>query len=221
MDDLSTTLNQILSDPQSMNQIKSIMDSMGLGGGAPQNNAPPPAASSPAAASTAGALASLLGNTGGSQQNSAPASGGLDSLLGGANGQNALGALTSLLGNSSAPQSGTAPASGGLDSLLGGAGGQNALGALTSLLGNNTQQSPAPTAAPALGGIDLVSAITRIAPLLSQIQQEDDSTRLLHALRPMLSAERQKKVDEAMRIIRLLRLAPLLKETGILGSLFG
>lgn len=137
MDDLSAQLNQILSDPQSMSQIQSLISSMGLGGDSAKSSPPPP---QPSGQSNANALASLLGS------------------------------------------------------------------------GSTSASSP-------LAGADMISAFTRLAPLLSQIQQEDDSTRLLHALRPMLSEKRQKKVDEAVRIIHLLRLLPLIKETGILGSL--
>ena len=55
------------------------------------------------------------------------------------------------------------------------------------------------------------SAMTRLMPLLSQAGQEDDATRLLRALRPLLGHARQKKVDEAIRILQMLRLLPLLK----------
>ena len=56
----------------------------------------------------------------------------------------------------------------------------------------------------------------KIAPLLGSINQEDDNTRLLHALRPLLKNERQKKLDEAIKIMRMLKFLPLLKEQGIL-----
>ena len=135
MDDLSAQLNQILSDPQSMQQIQNLMNSMGLGGGG-QKDPPPHPASQPAA----NPLASLLGT-----------------------------------------------------------------GAPSSSLGNG----------------DMISLLTRLGPVLGQLQQEDDTTRLLHALRPLLSAEKQKKVDEAVRILQLLRLLPVIKETGILSSLLG
>ena len=53
MDDLSQQLNQILSDPQSMQQIQGIMSSLGLGGngenpgGQAGSNSVPPAQTSP------------------------------------------------------------------------------------------------------------------------------------------------------------------------------
>ena len=55
----------------------------------------------------------------------------------------------------------------------------------------------------------------KIAPLLSTIRQEDKNTRLLRALRPMLGQERQRKLDEAEKMLQMLRILPLLKGTGI------
>lgn len=123
MDDLSSKLNHILSDPQSMEQIKNIMGSMGLSG------------------------------AGGEQSQPAPAI------------------------------------------------------------------NEAPAAAPL--GTEMLGAFTKLAPILSKVQKEDNSTRLLQALRPMLSPPKQKKIDEAMKILHLIKLWPLIKDSGILGSLFG
>lgn len=83
------------------------------------------------------------------------------------------------------------------------------LGALGSLLGNN------PPAAPALDN-DMAQTMMKILPLLGSIQQEDDNTRLLRALRPLLSEERRHKLDEAAKIMQMLKLLPLLKSQGIL-----
>ena len=61
----------------------------------------------------------------------------------------------------------------------------------------------------------MVSMLMRAAPLLSRANQEDDATRLLAALRPLLGEARRKKLDEASRILKLLHLLPLLQESGI------
>ena len=68
---------------------------------------------------------------------------------------------------------------------------------------------------------DVLSAAAKIVPLLSEAKKEDDSTRLLKALKPLLSRGRQDKVDSAIKIIGLLRLMPILKESGALSSVFG
>lgn len=66
---------------------------------------------------------------------------------------------------------------------------------------------------------EVLQAVGRIAPLLSQVRQEDDSTRLLHALRPLLSPPRQHKLDEAIKILQMMRLMPLLQSSGLSGLL--
>lgn len=151
MDDLTGKLNEILKNPQAMEQVSALAGMLGLGG---ENNAPagtsnPPAPASNAGPSPAGGAGNLLGN---------------------------LGSLGNL---------------GGLGSLLGGGG---------------------------LGGTngELLQAMGKVLPLLNRFQQEDDNTRFLHALRPLLGEERRRKLDESIRIMQMLRLLPLLKNEGIL-----
>lgn len=184
MEDLSQQLNQILSDPQSMQQIQGIMNSLGLGGngetpgGQSGNSSVPPAQPPPAP----------------QPQNSG---GGLDpSMLAGA--LNALSMRGNGGGNNNAGNPlGALGALGGLGGLGGGNGG-NPLGGVTP---------------------EMLNMVARIAPLLNKVNQEDDSTRLLQALRPLLSEARRKKVDEAMKILQMMRLLPLLKESGIFSGL--
>jgi hypothetical protein len=45
---------------------------------------------------------------------------------------------------------------------------------------------------------------------------ENENQRLLMALKPHLSNERQKKVDTAVKILKLLELMPVLSESGLL-----
>lgn len=66
---------------------------------------------------------------------------------------------------------------------------------------------------------DVLQAVGKLAPLLSRVRQEDDSTRLLRALRPLLSPPRQKKLDEAIKILQMMRLMPLLQNGGLSGLL--
>ena len=69
----------------------------------------------------------------------------------------------------------------------------------------------APPAAPALpSGLD-ASLLTKLAPLLNGVGKDNQDTRLLRALRPYLHGEREKRLDEA---IRLLQMAPLLQMLG-------
>lgn len=97
-------------------------------------------------------------------------------------------------------------------------------GMLSSLgLGQNQPQSPPPAPSPPApaNGVDphMLQAVTKLAPLLSQVNREDDSTRLLRALRPLLGPVRQKKLDEAIKILQMMRLLPLLKDSGLFSGL--
>ena len=64
------------------------------------------------------------------------------------------------------------------------------------------------------------NALQSLLPALGGANQEDDATRLLAALRPLLGEARRKKLDEAVRILKLLHLLPLLRESGILQNIF-
>ena len=147
MDDLSQQLNQILSDPQSMQQIQGMMSALGLGNNTSSGSTSPAAPPEPDPSALAGMLSALGGGSGSSVPAPPP---------------------------------------------------QNPLGGVTP---------------------ELLQTGTRLAPLLSQVNREDDSTRLLHALRPLLSEKRRKKLDEAIKILQMMRLMPLLKDSGLFSGL--
>lgn len=67
---------------------------------------------------------------------------------------------------------------------------------------------------------DMLSMLSKLAPMMSNMNSEDDTTRLLKALRPFLSEERKRKLDEASKLIKMMKLLPLIKDFGILDSLF-
>ncbi len=97
---------------------------------------------------------------------------------------------------------------------------------IENLLGNsqNTppQQGAVQTSNPAfdLSKID-INMIMNIQKILGNMNQEDDTTRLLLALKPHFSQARRDKIDKAIKILHLLSVLPLLKDSGILGGLFG
>lgn len=151
----------------------------------------------------------------------------LSELLGSPEGLEKIKSLAGLLGQTSFPQNpagdmpsapaaAPSPLSGiNMDSMKG----------IAEMLGQAFQNSPeagappASAAPPAPGGLGLdpgmLQTVMKLAPLLSSFRQEDDNTRLLHALRPLLKEPRRKKLDEAIRMMQMMRMIPLLKNQGI------
>lgn len=94
-----------------------------------------------------------------------------------------------------------------LGALLGGlTGGGNPTNILGALAGPGGSQGSNP---------EMLQSLLKITPLLSRVQQEDNSTRLLYALRPFLKPERQKRLDQSANMMRMFKLLPLLKGSGI------
>lgn len=85
---------------------------------------------------------------------------------------------------------------------------------------------PAPTQAPPseptpslpLDALPDLGMLTKLAPLMGAFSKEDDDTRLLQALRPYLHGEREQRLDDTMKMLRLTKLLPLLQEQGIFGK---
>lgn len=65
---------------------------------------------------------------------------------------------------------------------------------------------------------EMMSKLMKLMPLFQQMNQEDDVTRLLQALRPFLSEEKCRKLDSASKMLKMMKIIPLLKEGGIMDS---
>lgn len=89
---------------------------------------------------------------------------------------------------------------------------QSAMAALGGALPQEEAPPPTPPSSQ-LGGID-TAAISRLLPLLGQMNQENEDTRLLAALRPYLHGQRAERLEESMRLLKLMKLLPLLQEGG-------
>lgn len=159
MDDLSATIGAILNDPQKMEQLRAVAQSLGMNPPASEN-APPSPAQTP------------------------PQNGGFDPA-----------ALSSMLQ--------------GFQAMAGAAGGAQ-------------QQSAAPGAASqqaaGSGGINL-GAITKISEIMNVYNQNDKNTDLLRSLKPHISTGRSSKVDDAIRLMQLIRVWPMVRDSGLLSSL--
>ncbi len=60
-----------------------------------------------------------------------------------------------------------------------------------------------------------IGKVMGVISRLKKGEKENDKTRLLLALKPHLAPERQRRVDTAVKILKLLDLAPMLKELGL------
>ncbi len=90
---------------------------------------------------------------------------------------------------------------------------------LSNILGGSTpkKEEQNPLSSLMSGGLspELLSSITRFLPLLQGLNREDESTALLNALRPFLSKEKQKRLSDAEKMLKIMRILPKLKGTGI------
>lgn len=76
--------------------------------------------------------------------------------------------------------------------------------------------APPPPASPAPSGLPDLAMLSKLTPLLAGMGKDDDDTRLLRALRPYLHGPREKRLDEAVQLLRLSKLLPLLQQQGVL-----
>lgn len=93
------------------------------------------------------------------------------------------------------------------------------LGKMMGLTGNSREvkkSAPQPQNAPAAGlnGID-PNIITKLAPIISSVNQEDDTTRLFDALMPFLSDERKEKLQKIRKMLVIVRILPNIKNLGL------
>ncbi len=93
------------------------------------------------------------------------------------------------------------------------------IGELAAMLGLSPDGSPQPEPPKTPESFDM-SAISELMQKMKGFQPDDDNTRFLLALRPLLGEEKQNKIDRAVKILRLLNLLPLISESGLLGGDF-
>lgn len=67
---------------------------------------------------------------------------------------------------------------------------------------------------PAAPQNELSGALQSLAPLM-QGGADDDISRLFAALRPFLGEEKRRKLDQAQRLMKLIRVIPLIKDSGL------
>ncbi len=84
----------------------------------------------------------------------------------------------------------------------------------SSVLGENKAEAQNEQVNNPFGDID----ITQIMGVLSKINlnRSEPRAELLKALKPHLSSKRQEKVDTAVKVLKIMEILPVLKESGIL-----
>ena len=97
------------------------------------------------------------------------------------------------------------------------------LSTLLSAISAGEQQQPSHPSAGSgmpdfLANLDF-NMIFKIQQVFSAMNEKDKNTSLLLALKPHLSEERQKKADQAILMMKILRVLPMIAESGILGNL--
>ena len=63
-------------------------------------------------------------------------------------------------------------------------------------------------------GID-AQMISKISEILQAMNREDSRCELIKALKPLLRPERQHRADEAIRLLRIISMLPLLREQNL------
>ena len=68
------------------------------------------------------------------------------------------------------------------------------------------------------GGFDM-GMLLKVQELMGAMHRNDEDTQLLMALRPHLKTDRQKKVDQAVKLLKLYAVFSAVKENGLLQDL--
>ena len=91
------------------------------------------------------------------------------------------------------------------------------LKALGGLIGQPEEAPEPPQVQNTPSGGDALPAVMKLMPLISSFNEDDDSIRLLRAVKPFLSETRQERLEQAIRLLRIIRIVPLLRDEGLLG----
>ena len=79
--------------------------------------------------------------------------------------------------------------------------------------GSSNGNSNNEAAADPFGGIDpqMIAKLIELMPLLRS-KGDDERTRLIAALKPLLSPQRRRKADEAIQLMRLIDMLPIIEK---------
>lgn len=100
----------------------------------------------------------------------------------------------------------------------------NELASMLGLSGEAEAESSVPVSLSAPQTDELPFDIISMMNLISKFKdssQNDENINFLCALKPLLGEEKRERIDKAIKLIRLMNLWPLIKESGILDSALG
>lgn len=66
------------------------------------------------------------------------------------------------------------------------------------------------------GNDETISTLMRLAPLLSDMGRDDETACLLNALKPFLSEQRRVRLEQAGKMLKVMRLLPVIKNSGLM-----
>ncbi len=66
-----------------------------------------------------------------------------------------------------------------------------------------------------LSNQEAITTIARVMPLLQNMNADDETSKLLDALYPFLNGERKTKLEKAKKLLKIFKILPLLKNSGI------
>ncbi len=90
---------------------------------------------------------------------------------------------------------------------------------LAQMMMNGTAEGEGTEENAASEGVPDLSAVMKLSELAGALSKSDANTELLIALKPHLREERQRKVDKAIKLLKLLAVWNLAKENGLLNEL--
>ena len=219
MDDLQNSMTNFLSDGNNAQMLQNILNQMNGSNGRQQEEVSENSSQSGGVPDVSGLLNMLSqngsGNNSSSQSQVQNQSGGLDmNMLG-----NLLGSLNggSSQNNSQQnlpAQNSTAQNGGGLD-----------MSALSSMLsgvmgngnGGGSSGGQANSNSDFLRNLN-IDTLMKVQKAMSDNGADDDNSNLLRAIKPHLSEGRRSKVDNAISLMKMTKLLPLLTESGLFGG---
>lgn len=86
--------------------------------------------------------------------------------------------------------------------------------------GENAEEQAAESDCGGESGMPDMEMIMKLMTIVGTLNQQDKNTELLIALRPHLGSEKQKRLDKAMKLLKIAAVYSAAKESGALNNLF-